>query len=145
MIVLAANSLSSCECGQGITFEVTGASRGSKSSASKTVTKTIWSCSVEAVLEYCRIVFDLFPDQCQMCVAAVDEAKCQPVNSWRDEDQEIVKVRSQECPEGVSVTTVAAVHSCKGLMYIGKAFRNKTLVTACIYCNIVFFISYLST
>lgn len=29
----------------------------------------------------------------QLCVAAVDEAKCQPVNSWRDEDQEVGKVR----------------------------------------------------
>ena len=28
----------------------------------------------------------------QLCVAAVDEAKCQPVNSWRDEDQEVGKV-----------------------------------------------------
>ena len=28
----------------------------------------------------------------QLCVAAVDEAKCQPVNSWRDEDQEVAKV-----------------------------------------------------
>lgn len=92
-MVLAANNLSSSECGgHGITFEVTQAGRGAKSSASKTINKTIWSCCVEAVLEYCRIVFDLFPDQCQVCVAAVDEAKCQPVNSWRDEDQEVVKV-----------------------------------------------------
>jgi len=28
----------------------------------------------------------------QVCVAAVDEAKCQPINSWRDEDQEVGKV-----------------------------------------------------
>ena len=28
----------------------------------------------------------------QVCVAAVDEQKCQPVNSWRDEDQELSKV-----------------------------------------------------
>ncbi len=94
VIVLAANALSSSECGQGIAFEVTGAGRGSKSSASKIITKTIWSCCVESVLEYCRIVFDLFPDECQVCVAAVDEAKCQPVNSWRDEDQEVVKVHT---------------------------------------------------
>ncbi len=125
VIVLAANSLSSCECGQGITFEVTGASRGSKSSASKTITKTIWSCSVEAVLEYCRIVFDLFPDQCQMCVAAVDEAKCQPVNSWRDEDQEIVKVRSQL----VSITTALLYLHARVNVYINwYVFRNQKLI-----------------
>ena len=39
------------------------------------------------------MVFDLFPDQSQVCVAAVDEGKCQPVNSWRDEDQDVSKVR----------------------------------------------------
>ena len=31
-------------------------------------------------------------DCMQVCVAAVDEAKCQPINSWRDEDQEVGKV-----------------------------------------------------
>ena len=92
MIVLAANNLSSSDCGHSISFDVTQSGRGAKSSASKIITKTIWSCCVEAVLEYCRVVFDLFPDQCQVCVAAVDEAKCQPVNSWRDEDQEVMKV-----------------------------------------------------
>ena len=41
---------------------------------------------------YCRVVLDLFPEQHQVCVAAVDESKCQPINSWRDEDQDIGKV-----------------------------------------------------
>ena len=34
---------------------------------------------------------EMFP-YTQVCVAAVDEQKCQPVNSWRDEDQELSKV-----------------------------------------------------
>ena len=95
VVVVAANSLSSAACGQNITFDLTlGKTKAPASSAaSKSIIKNLWSCAVEAVCEYCRIVFDLFPDQNQVCVAAVDEAKCQPINSWRDEDQEIGKVR----------------------------------------------------
>lgn len=93
VIVLTANNLSSSSCGHSMTFELTQGGRAAKSSASKIISKTIWSCCVEGVLEYCRVVFDLFPDQCQVCVAAVDEGKCQPVNSWRDEDQDVSKVR----------------------------------------------------
>lgn len=96
VVVVAANSLSSAACGQNITFDLTlGKTKAPASSAaSKSIIKNLWSCAVEAVCEYCRIVFDLFPDQNQVCVAAVDEAKCQPINSWRDEDQEIGKVLS---------------------------------------------------
>lgn len=28
----------------------------------------------------------------QVCVAAADEVKCHPINTWRDEDQELTKV-----------------------------------------------------
>ena len=30
------------------------------------ITKNLWTCCVEAVMEYCRIIFDLFPDQYQV-------------------------------------------------------------------------------
>ena len=49
---------------------------------------------MEGVIKYVRVTFDLFPDERQVCVAAVDYTKCQPVNSWRDEDQELGKVRA---------------------------------------------------
>lgn len=58
----------------------------------KTISKSVWTCSVEGVMRYVRVTFDLFPDERQVCVAAVDYAKCQPINSWRDEDQELGKV-----------------------------------------------------
>ena len=34
----------------------------------KIITKTLWTCCVEAVTEYCRIIFDLFPDDYQVSV-----------------------------------------------------------------------------
>ena len=47
---------------------------------------------MQGVVKYVRVTFDLFADERQVCVAAVDYCKCQPVNSWRDEDQELGKV-----------------------------------------------------
>ena len=32
----------------------------------KVITKTAWTHCVEAVTEYCRVVFDLFPDKYQV-------------------------------------------------------------------------------
>ena len=92
MLVVVGNNLSSLPCGQGIALELSQSGKASKNSSVKSIPKSVWTCSVEAVSEYCRVVLDLFPDQYQVCVAAVDEAKCQPINSWRDEDQDISKV-----------------------------------------------------
>ena len=93
VLVVVGNSFSCLPCGQAITLEIPPGGKGNKTpTLKKSIAKTVWTCCVEAVSEYCRIVMDLFPDQHQVCVAAVDEAKCQPVNSWRDEDQDINKV-----------------------------------------------------
>ena len=62
---------------------------------SQVISKSVWTSCVQGVVKYVRVTFDLFPDQRQVCVAAVDYAKCQPVNSWRDEDQELSKVRGR--------------------------------------------------
>ena len=92
MVVVVGNNLSSLSCGHGITLELSQGGKSKSSAAAQTIPKSVWTCSVEAVCEYCRVVLDLFPDQYQVCVAAVDETKCQPINSWRDEDQDISKV-----------------------------------------------------
>lgn len=72
------------------------------------ITKSVWTCCVQGVVKYVRVTFDLFPDQRQVCVAAVDYAKCQPVNSWRDEDQELSKVSRRES-HSTAVQTVFRV------------------------------------
>ena len=69
VVVIAANSYSVDPCGHTITFDM---SLGKAKSASNTrvISKSLWSCCVEAVVEYCRIVFDLFPDKYQVGEAA---------------------------------------------------------------------------
>lgn len=37
--------------------------KGKSSSASSPVFKTSWTCSIEAAIEYCRIVYDIFPNE----------------------------------------------------------------------------------
>ena len=116
MVVVAANSLMSTPCGQSMTFDLTPSGKGGGgkgSGASKQhISKSLWTCCVEAVCDYCRIVFDLFPNQYQVCVAGVDEAKCQPINSWRDEDQEMGKVSR---PWAFHVYTIGCLTSKKNV------------------------------
>ena len=103
VLVVVGNNLSSSPCGQVIALDLpqgggggVGGGKGGKGvipgKAIPSIPKSVWTCNVEAVSEYCRVVLDLFPNLYQVCVAAVDEAKCQPINSWRDEDQDISKV-----------------------------------------------------
>lgn len=126
-MVLAASSLSAASCGQTISFDLSfGKGKGASASAnSRAVSKTLWTCCVEAITEYCRITFDLFPARYQLCVAAVDEAKCQPINSWRDEDQEIGKVRGQRGRRdgvGLHSSLVSKIHTrcCKVSRSLGS-------------------------
>ena len=93
MLVAVGNSFSSLPCGQGISLESFQGGKANRTTSIKSIPKSVWTCCVEAVSEYCRVVLDLFPEEHQVCVAAVDEAKCQPINSWRDEDQDISKVQ----------------------------------------------------
>ena len=92
VLVIVGNQYSSHSCGQSMKLELSQGGKGNKAANTRILTKSVWTCCVEAVSEYCRVVLDLFPEQHQVCVAAVDETKCQPINSWRDEDQDISKV-----------------------------------------------------
>lgn len=71
VVVVCGNGLSVFASGEKITIDL-NSSRSSKGPASGdsklTLMKSLWTCSLESVLEYCRIVFDLFPDQYQVCV-----------------------------------------------------------------------------
>ena len=112
MLVIAANSLSGEPCGAPLSLDLS-LGKGKASSSTKvslypcvyscpgftelppvvqTVSRSVWACCVQGVVKYVRVTFDLFPNERQVCVAAVDYTKCQPVNSWRDEDQELGKV-----------------------------------------------------
>ena len=71
VLVTAANSLSAASCGQSISFDL-GLGKAKSAANTKLISKSLWTCCVEAIVEYCRVVFDLFPDQYQVCVHVYD-------------------------------------------------------------------------
>ena len=64
VIVIAANSLSQACSGHTMTFELSPGK--AKMPSTRTASKTLWTTYVEAMTEYCRVVFDLFPDKYQV-------------------------------------------------------------------------------
>ena len=74
MVILAANFLMRASTGRVLAVDLNtskggGGGKGAASGGSPAVasfSKTAWTCSVEAVCEYSRLVFDLFPHQCQV-------------------------------------------------------------------------------
>ena len=73
VIILAANVLMRASSGRMLMVDLNTSKGGLPKSAAAggstgvaSFSKTAWTCSVEAVCEYSRLVFDLFPHQCQV-------------------------------------------------------------------------------
>lgn len=62
-----------------------GKSTGTTSGASS-VFKSSWTCSIEAAVEYCRIVYDIFPSD-YLIKVAVSDSDTHVLNSWSQEQQ----------------------------------------------------------
>lgn len=52
------------------------------------VFKSMWTCTIEAVLEYCRIVWDLFPEGKLIRVINSD-VNARPLNTWLPSHQTV--------------------------------------------------------
>nr|XP_046234948.1 integrator complex subunit 13 isoform X1 [Scatophagus argus] len=89
------------------------------------VSKSLWTCAVECSMEYCRILYDIFPRD-KLINYIVSDSEFHILNSWRHEDQSIHELMSalaavgppnpREDPECCSILhgLVAAVESlCK--------------------------------
>jgi hypothetical protein len=91
VIVLAGNYLMQKPSSQSTTVDLT-LGKGKGSSNTKTFVKSVFTCCVEGISEYSRLVFDLFPNKSQVCIVSANSVDCIPVNTWRDEDQDLGKV-----------------------------------------------------
>ncbi|XP_075231571.1 integrator complex subunit 13 asun [Lycorma delicatula] len=74
-----------CECL--IEFDFTK-SRGPGFIPLAPISKSLWTCSVEAAVEYCRIVWDIFP-QGKLIRFVVSDALAQPLNTWSQQQQNL--------------------------------------------------------
>ena len=52
------------------------------------IVKNMWTCTVEAVLEYCRIVWDIFPSG-KLIRFVLCDTEVQTLNSWDAKEQVI--------------------------------------------------------
>uniref|UniRef100_A0A8D2ZD37 Integrator complex subunit 13 n=1 Tax=Scophthalmus maximus TaxID=52904 RepID=A0A8D2ZD37_SCOMX len=50
------------------------------------VSKSLWTCAVECSMEYCRILYDIFPKD-KLVNYIVSDSEFHILNSWRQEDQ----------------------------------------------------------
>lgn len=55
------------------------------------VSKSLWTCAVEAITEYCRIVWDIFPGSRLVRFVAVDKT-CHKILSWNTEEQTVTNL-----------------------------------------------------
>ncbi|XP_069556056.1 integrator complex subunit 13 isoform X1 [Brachyistius frenatus] len=89
------------------------------------VSKSLWTCAVECSMEYCRILYDIYPKD-KLVNYLVSDSEFHILNSWRREDQSTHELMSalaavgppnpREDPECCSILhgLVAAVESlCK--------------------------------
>ncbi|XP_064633447.1 integrator complex subunit 13-like [Lineus longissimus] len=50
------------------------------------ITKTMWTCNVEAALEYCRIIWDIYPED-KLIQVMVCDSSCTSLNTWQPTEQ----------------------------------------------------------
>uniref|UniRef100_W5NDW4 Integrator complex subunit 13 n=2 Tax=Lepisosteus oculatus TaxID=7918 RepID=W5NDW4_LEPOC len=57
------------------------------------VSKSLWTCAVECSLEYCRILYDIYPTK-KLVNYIVSDSEFHILNSWKQEDQNIQELMS---------------------------------------------------
>lgn len=87
----------SCECQ--IEFDFSK-SRGPGCIPLAPISKSLWTCSVEAAVEYCRIVWDLFP-QGKLIRFVVSDSTAHTLNSWSPQQQNLAYILNGTASVGV--------------------------------------------
>lgn len=77
-------------CEAPLEFDV-NKSRGTALIPLAPITKSLWTCSVEAAVEYCRIVWDLFPEG-KLIRFIVANQTPHSLNTWAQAQQHITQV-----------------------------------------------------
>ncbi|CAB4057042.1 Trafficking protein particle complex subunit 2-like protein,Integrator complex subunit 13 [Lepeophtheirus salmonis] len=61
------------------------------------ISKSLWTSTVEAVMEYCRIVWDIFP-QDKLLTFVVSNKDCAPrLNEWHEQNSNVVSIGFGRC------------------------------------------------
>ncbi|KAG7255352.1 hypothetical protein CRUP_013132, partial [Coryphaenoides rupestris] len=105
------------------------------------VSKSLWTCAVECSMEYCRILYDVYPTN-KLINYIVSDSEFHILNTWRQEDQSTHELMSalaavgppdpREDPECCSILhgLVAAVESLCKLTELQHEQRTALMDTA---------------
>ncbi|XP_076578941.1 integrator complex subunit 13 isoform X2 [Chaetodon auriga] len=105
------------------------------------VSKSLWTCAVECSMEYCRILYDIYP-RGKLINYIVSDSEFHILNSWRQEDQSTHELMSalaavgppnpHEDPECCSILhgLVAAVESLCKITELQHERRTSLMDTA---------------
>ncbi|KAF0305690.1 Integrator complex subunit 13 [Amphibalanus amphitrite] len=74
------------------------------------VTKTMWTCAVEAAVEYCRIVWDIYPSA-RLIRLIANGAQAVSVNDWTAADQHLTTLMQQLAGVMGGVRSAGSQHS----------------------------------
>ncbi|XP_067005388.1 integrator complex subunit 13 [Anabrus simplex] len=64
------------------------------------ISKSLWTCSVEAAVEYCRIVWDLFP-QGKLIRFVISDSAAHNLNTWSTQQQNLAHILTGMASMGV--------------------------------------------
>lgn len=93
---------------------------GTKSSLRAVLRRSLWSITIDAVLQYCRIVFDIFSREKPISLVTFDnEEKIHSI--WLDEDQSIETLWTNFTHEGPPVETNLDLSNCADMPGLGAA------------------------
>ncbi|XP_064175688.1 integrator complex subunit 13 [Anguilla rostrata] len=133
-------------CRQQVEFDLLTKNRSQGVIPLAPVSKSLWTCAVECSMEYCRILYDIYPTR-KLVNYIVSDSEFHVLNSWNQEDQNTQELMSalaavgppnpHEDPECCSILhgLVAAVESlCKVTEYQQQA-RARLMDTAERVCN----------
>ncbi|XP_063072937.1 integrator complex subunit 13 [Engraulis encrasicolus] len=105
------------------------------------ISKSLWTCAVECSMEYCRILYDVYPSG-KLVNYIVSDSEFHGLNSWRQEDQSTQELMTslagigppnpQEDPECCSILhgLVAAVESLCSITEYQHEARKAMMETA---------------
>ncbi|MBN3301880.1 integrator complex subunit 13 isoform X2 [Amia ocellicauda] len=80
-------------CRQQVEFDMLTKNRSQGIIPLAPVSKSLWTCAVECSLEYCRILFDIYPTK-KLVNYIVSDSEFHILNTWNQEDQNIHELMS---------------------------------------------------
>lgn len=88
VFVLDKGPLFARSCKQSIEYDVMSKTKTPGIIPAAPIMKSMWTCNVETMIEYMRVVFDIFPAKRMIRVVVGDET----LNEWQQKDQNIQQV-----------------------------------------------------